>query len=233
MVPWTGAIIIIIASLFRRDPRRRFEDFVTVIGYAVYVALGIEVHYLLATRVTRNWDAAFLAADARLGFNPLAFAAAISRHGLFNVFLILAYVLLPAVIGLAWVLEQDRHMRRAVAVGGCLCFLFYFLFPAVGPAHFDWVKQVPFPLNPLNCMPSMHFTWALLIAINARAPRLRLALWVYAGIIGVATVGIGEHYIVDLLAAVPYALVVERVTAVQAFKKRFTRSPSHGSSLFS
>jgi hypothetical protein len=219
MVPWTGAIIILLASLFRRDPRRRREDFVTVIGYAVYVALGIEVHYLLATRVTRNWDAAFLAADARLGFSPLAFAAAVSRHGLFNVFLILAYVLLPAVIGLTWALEQDRHMRRAVAVGGCFCFLFYFLFPAVGPAHFDWVKGVPFPLNPLNCMPSMHFTWALLLAINARSKELRLALWGYAGIIGVATVGIGEHYVVDLLAAVPYALVIQFVTAIPQKEK--------------
>jgi hypothetical protein len=212
MVPWTGAILILLVSLFRRNPRRRREDFVTVIGYAVYVALGIEVHYLLATHVTRNYDAAFLAADARLGFHTLAVAQAISRHGLFSVLLILAYVLLPAVIGVAWVLKQDLHLRRAVAVGGCLCFLFYFLFPAVGPAHFDWVRGVPFPLNPLNCMPSMHFGWALLIAMNARSWPLRCGLWCYAGLIALATIATGEHYLVDLLAAVPYALAVQRMS---------------------
>jgi membrane-associated phospholipid phosphatase len=125
------------------------------------------------------------------------------------VLLVLAYVALPAVIGLAWVLEQDLLMRRAVLLGGCLCFAFYALFPAVGPGQFDWVRQVPTPYAPDNCMPSMHLTWALLIAINARSLKLRVGLWIYAAVMVVATLALKEHYLIDLIAAVPYTFAVQ------------------------
>jgi hypothetical protein len=208
MVPWTGAFLILLVSAFRRDQSRRWHDLTTVIGYAVYVIVGTQLHVLLIRTVTRSYDATFLRADARLGFNPVAFADSASHHGLLMVVLILAYVAVPAMIGLAWVLEQDFVMRRAVLLGGCFCFLFYAMFPAVGPGHYDWVRHVPEPLTPYNCMPSMHFTWSLLIAINARSCRLQVALWIYAGLIALATLALREHYLVDLLAAAPYTLAM-------------------------
>jgi len=100
-------------------------------------------------------------------------------------------------------------MRRAVLFGGCLCFVFYALFPAVGPGQFDFTRQVPTPYAPDNCMPSMHVTWALLIAINARSLRLRIGLWIYAAAMVVATLALREHYLIDLIAAVPYTLGVQ------------------------
>ncbi len=218
MVPWTGAVLILLVSVFRRDQRRRWLDFTTVIGYAVYVAIGTQLFVLLARKVTRTYDGAFLRADARLGFNPVAFADAISHHWVVIVFLILAYVSLPAVIGLAWVLEQDLQMRRAVLLGGCLCFAFYALFPAVGPGQYDWARQVPTPYAPDNCMPSMHLTWALLIALNARATSLRVALWIYAAVMVVATLALREHYLIDLIAAVPYTLAVQGMARRQWLK---------------
>ena len=209
MVPWTGAFLILLVSVFRRDQRRRWHDLTTVIGYAVYVMVGTQLHVLLVHTVTHPYDATFLRADARLRFNPVAFADAASHHGWLMVVLILAYVAVPAMIGLAWVLEQDFVMRRAVLLGGCFCFLFYAMFPAVGPGHFDWIRRVPEASAPYNCMPSMHFTWALLIAINARSRWLQAGLWVYAGLIAAATLALREHYIVDLLAAAPYTVAVQ------------------------
>jgi PAP2 superfamily len=209
MVPWTGAFLILLVSAFRRDQRRRWHDLTTVIGYAVYVIVGTQLHILLVHTVRHPYDAALLRADALLGFNPVAFADAASHHGWLMVVLILAYVSVPAMIGLAWVLEQDFVMRRAVLLGGCFCFLFYAIFPAVGPGHFDWARHVPEASTPYNCMPSMHFTWSLLIAINARSRRLQVALWVYAGLIALATLALREHYLVDLLAAAPYTLAVQ------------------------
>jgi len=209
MVPWTGAVLILLVSVFRRDQRRRWHDLTTVIGYAVYVMVGTQLHVLLVRTVTRPYDATFLRADALLRFNALAFADAASHHGLLMVVLILAYVSVPAMIGLAWVLEQDCVMRRAVLLGGCSCFLFYAIFPAVGPGHFDWVRQMPEASTPYNCMPSMHLTWSLLIAINARSRWLQAGLWVYAGLIAIATLALREHYLVDLLAAAPYTLAVQ------------------------
>jgi hypothetical protein len=208
MVPWTGAFLILLVSVFRRDRRRRWLDLTTVIGYTLYVAIGNQLTIVLARGMTRTYDAAFLRADELLRFNPVAFADAISHHWVVEVALILVYVSLSAVIGLAWVLEQDLVMRRAVLLAGCLCFVFYGLFPAVGPGHFDWSRQVPMS-SPDNCMPSMHLTWAFLIAINARSVRLRLWLWVYAALTAVATLALREHYLVDLIAAVPYTLAVQ------------------------
>lgn len=225
MVPWTGAFVILLASVFRRDPRRRWRDLTTVIGYAVYVAIGTQLLILLARRTTCTYDASFLRADALLGFNPVAFADAISHHWLVMVVLILAYVALPAMIGLAWVIEQDLPMRRAVLLAGCLCFFFYALFPAVGPAHFDWARQVPMPA-PDNCMPSMHLTWSLLIALNARSVWLRIGLWVYVALMAIATLALREHYLIDLIAALPYTLAVQWMVCRSARYLRVVKAES-------
>ena len=99
-------------------------------------------------------------------------------------------------------------MRRAILLGGTLCFAFYGLFPAVGPGHYDWTHQAPLSA-PDNCMPSMHLTWALLIAINARSLRLRLGLWIYVGLTVASTLALREHYLVDLIAAVPYTIAIQ------------------------
>ena len=201
-------LLILFVSLFRRERRGRRLDLTTVIGYAVYVAIGTNVTVLLIRTMTRNYDRTFLRLDEMLGFHPVAFADAVSHHWVVMVILHLAYVALPIMIGLAWVLEQNLLMRRAVLLGGCLCFAFYALFPAVGPGHFDWTRQVPMSA-PDNCMPSMHLTWALLIALNARSLRLRIGLWVYVVLVAAATLALREHYLVDLIAAVPYTIAVQ------------------------
>ncbi|SRR5712692_168188 len=237
MVPWAGAflkamvvgfsvpLLILLVSLFRRERRRRWLDLTTVICCAVYVAIGTQLTVLLARRMTRTYDGAFLRADALLGFDPVAFADAISRYWLVMVVLILAYVSLPAMLGLAWVIEQDLLMRRAVLLAGCLCFIFYGLFPAVGPGHFDWTRQAP-TSAPDNCMPSMHLTWALLIALNARSMRLRIGLWVYVALMAIATLALREHYLIDLIAAIPYTLAVQWMASRGARYLRIVKAES-------
>jgi hypothetical protein len=58
------------------------------------------------------------------------------------------------------------------------------------------------------------FTWALLLALNARAKWLQVVLWSYVAVIATATIGLGEHYLVDLIAALPYTLGVQWLTTV-------------------
>jgi hypothetical protein len=55
----------------------------------------------------------------------------------------------------------------------------------------------------------MHLTWALLIALNARSTWLRVALWIYAALMLIATLALREHYLIDLIAAVPYTFAVQ------------------------
>jgi hypothetical protein len=210
---FSGPLLILVVSAFRRDMRARRLDLTTVIGYIVYVVIGINLAHWLSPQLAHSYDAAYMRADAAIGFHPIVFADTIAAHRIVMKVLILAYIALPVVIALAWVIEQSLQMRRAVLFGGCLCFCFYGLFPAVGPGHFDWVRQLPLPDAPNNCMPSMHFTWSLLLALNARSPRLRCALWGYVALIASATLGLREHYLVDLIAAVPYTLAIQWMAA--------------------
>ena len=210
---YSAPLLILLASAFRRSARKRWLDVTTMIGYTVYVAVGLEI---MGHLPSHTYDAALLRADLFFGFNPLLFAERIASHRALAELLLVVYCALPFVIAAAWVVEQDLTMRRAILLGGCCCFLFYALFPAVGPWHFDWTRLIPQHHAPVNCMPSMHLTWALLLAINARRRWLQAALWVYASLITISTVGLGEHYLVDLIAAVPYTV------AVQAAALRFT-----------
>ena len=55
----------------------------------------------------------------------------------------------------------------------------------------------------------MHFAWTVLIAWNARSRWLRAGLWLFAGLTALATLGLGLHYLVDLVAALPYSALVQ------------------------
>ena len=64
-----------------------------------------------------------------------------------------------------------------------------------------------------NCMPSLHTTWALLIVMNTRtlSPWPRHSAVVFAILTLIATLVSGEHYLIDLVVAVPFAVTVQSV----------------------
>ena len=124
----------------------------------------------------------------------------------------------------AWIMAWASF--TVAAVGG---FVLYNLFPAVGPIHV-FGKQfpdlappaglAPFQLvaageAPRNAMPSVHIAMALLILWNSRlGPRVwRVVAAVLLGITVLATLGFGEHYLVDLLVAAPFALGASALAA--------------------
>jgi hypothetical protein len=57
----------------------------------------------------------------------------------------------------------------------------------------------------------MHLTWAILVAWNLRNPRWRWLFVFYAALMALATVACGEHYFVDILAALPFAAAVQKM----------------------
>jgi membrane-associated phospholipid phosphatase len=57
----------------------------------------------------------------------------------------------------------------------------------------------------------MHFASALLLVLNISNWRWRWIFIVYALLIAFATVAGGEHYFVDVLAAIPSTIAVQRV----------------------
>jgi hypothetical protein len=119
----------------------------------------------------------------------------------------------------------------AFLIAGPMGFLFYYLFPACGPLY---VFGQAFPFHPppiailprlalgpiaipgwRNAMPSLHLTWALLPWWYSKGLSWieRLVAFAFLVLTGVATLGTGEHWFVDLIVAFPYALMIQAICA--------------------
>jgi hypothetical protein len=143
------------------------------------------------------------------------------------------YIGLPMVIGLVYAGQLLRDRTRAVSamiaflITGPVGVVFYNLLPAVGPIHiflsqFPWkpipVEQVtrllvePIPVQGLrNCMPSLHMAWVLLAwwysrGLSAWERGIAMAFVVFTTF---ATMGTGEHYLIDLVVAFPFAVFLQ------------------------
>jgi PAP2 superfamily protein len=215
-----GLVLLLIAPLFRRDRVRRWNDLFTAVLFFLFTVLAgfLGMHYI--RWFPRTIDPLLLQIDYALHFDTLRASQWLLTRGYLSFFLINCYNGLSIMVAVAWLAEQNAATRWSCIIGGLLCFPIYAAFPAVGPRHYDWVARVAAPTM-RDCVPSMHLTWAILIALNAKARSLRIALWTYVGLIAVGTITVGEHYLIDLLVAVPYAF------AVQALTKWFLESPMH------
>lgn len=142
----------------------------------------------------------------------------------------LAYSGLPiALVALCGLQLNGRHpasirMMDVMLIGGFSAAIAYHLYPIAGPA-FVFGDQFPMhmpapdavPVSkvvidpaPRNGMPSMHFGWALAAAYLASAHSLfvRVVYALIGMLVAIATLGLGQHYLVDLLVALPFLLMV-------------------------
>lgn len=173
-----------------------------------------------------TFDYYLYAADLSMG-GAFAFriAEAVLRSEL-RVSIEAAYVGLPLAVALVYVLADDgaRLLRCLlwIAVVGSAG---YVLFPGVGTVVTFGAR---FPANPpplsalsllqrwptgvpRNCMPSLHTSWALALWWTAPA-RWRLAVRVYVALVLLGTVVEGGHYLIDVLASVPFAVAMDLAT---------------------
>ena len=152
--------------------------------------------------------------------------------------MLVVYYLLPVMILLAF--ARLLLLNRSLAMGAFLAFVitgplgvvFYNLLPACGPAYLLGSK---FPFEPLsaqsltrwpldalsvsgsrNAFPSLHLAWALLVWWYAERlsawTRIIFAIFLLGTIF--ATLGLGEHYFVDLVVALPFALIIQAACAL-------------------
>lgn len=148
-------------------------------------------------------DAQLSALDFGVGRGVWIFAKA---HTWFLQPITVAYLALPEAMLLAAFLAKSERSRLllSMSLGFVLIVPCYLLFPAVGPVH------VGDPAAARDCMPSMHLTWALLLWMNSRG-RIRPVFAVFAGLTAVATLATGEHYLPDLVVAVPWAWALNKL----------------------
>lgn len=189
-----------------------------------------------------TYDGALYALDAalRIPFSKSVGIAFIDYPPIAAISLI-AYALLPGAIAAGLGYEQyniERQRTRGVgvnlllayAISGTIASLLYILCPATGPSHVfreafprllpdpstvSWNLSAFAPLSPRNAMPSLHFAWAVILWRSVKGARrwVRFSAAGFAFLTGLATVGSGEHYVVDLIAAVPFLVALEAATA--------------------
>jgi hypothetical protein len=132
----------------------------------------------------------------------------------------------------AWGLRRGVRgsLMTAFVVAGVCGFIFFQMCPGLGPLYVfgsRFPAHLPAPgqfnlgmyhgAGARNAMPSMHMTWALLVWWSAWE-LTRLARFIatgFATLTFLATLGFGEHYLVDLIVAVPFTLLVEAICALR------------------
>jgi hypothetical protein len=114
-------------------------------------------------------------------------------------------------------------------VTGIAGFVFYQVCPATGPvyvfgAEFPDYPPPSLPLQsillddaPRNAIPSVHSAWALLIWWSTRYCKAwtRWVATLFLALMLLATLGLGEHYLIDLVVALPLAVAAMAVCTAQ------------------
>ena len=231
------SVLVALAARVRRAPAQRPLALTLVTAFALVLIYDTFVVSLLgftAALHPRTYDAIAFNLDATLGFYP---AILISRmvHGWPPLLTVVtaAYDYLPYAFAVVYGLQLARPERAPVSlllaytVSGAIAIFLYHACPIAGPRyafgdHFfaSWPgapanELLEVPPAPRNGMPSMHFGWALLMWMHASfIGRVVGALFaVLAGLMFLATLGLGQHYLVDLAASPPAIVAMQALCA--------------------
>lgn len=149
----------------------------------------------------------------------------------------LFYVGLPIPIAVVYSGQLLRVRQRAIPamaaflLTGPIGILFYNIFPAMGPIHlvrssFPWhpfsadmfrrVLLEPVAISgPRNAIPSLHMGWVLLTWWYSKGLSVveRSIIMLFVVFTVCATMGTGEHYLIDLVLAYPFAVLMMALCA--------------------
>jgi hypothetical protein len=175
--------------------------------------------------------------DNVAGFTRLLFATPTGLRLLLGV-----YNLLFVGVALA-AISEFRHTLNPLAAGSFLRFLLiglvgyplYYVMPAIAPQPFYGIlfpnhlpvislvaaHAVALPANalsidPRNTIPSLHAAWAItaFLALRHSPTWHRLLGLAFVLAILIVTLGLGQHYTIDWLAAFPLVLIVRGLCAI-------------------
>jgi hypothetical protein len=178
-------------------------------------------------------DRVLYAFDGSLGFQPSFVLGRLLTHmAWLGALANLSYEQVPVAVLILYASSMGAKERRkpnlllVIGAASLAGYILYTLVPAAGPLYLfpsrfpnsapplAGLALVPATLSadiPRNAIPSLHMAWAVLLCWNAR----RSALWLragyglYLGLTVLFTLGSGEHYLIDLVVALPFALAVQ------------------------
>jgi hypothetical protein len=202
----------------------------------------------------KTYDLFLYAFDSNLGLQPsFAVGRLFRSHPAFAYASACVYNCLPIYLA-AFRAYQIRFaqasipdVRRLFAVLGLTGFFLYLICPATGPVHCFktfpdnppslndlTVERIPVIAVPRNAIPSLHFGWAFLMCLYAWMRRewiLGLASTIFVVFTALATLGSGEHYLIDLIVAVPLVIAVLGACAAPSISALLTVEVLIGSAL--
>ena len=215
-----------------RNPHDKRAGKLLVVSVVTFFSL-ILVHVVLEALcklIAMRYDQYALCFGRSFGFPAFYIGRMFETHWWFHCISAWVYDASPAsflVLTMYYCLTQplDKAGRfvRTVGISLLICPLLYLLVPVSGPAYvfgsFPYhapllatphVIQVSAQeLAPPNGVPSMHMVVALLVLYFARYWKIGLVLGLlFVAFTASATLGLGEHYLIDLIAAVPYAALM-------------------------
>jgi len=228
LLAFLGAGSLIVGGAVRASHFNR--EYVAMLALPALVLLTFAGFVLLPSDRIPSVDRYLYVADRYFGEPSFAVGRIFAATPWLGSLCGLVYVGLPAAAAVIWArLPQPSRVRFAssMIVAGFIGFALYRVFPAAGPRY----AFATFPLSPqwtnsqlhrvilpgvrLNAMPSLHVVWTLLILRYgwALGPVQRYGLVLFLVLTILATLGSGEHYAVDLIAALPCAVFVDWFTS--------------------
>jgi uncharacterized SAM-binding protein YcdF (DUF218 family) len=205
---------------------------------------------------TLTFDIYLYAFDGSFGFQPSFFAGTLmGNHLLLHHAALLTYLSLPFAMAVVYAWDVPKETGRPswrliemLMLAGLIGWVLYNIVPGTGPLfvykdfprsalpyaslHRLFLERITMPPDvPRNAVPSLHMAWVLLLWWSSRnLPKIaRAGLVVYCLLTVLATMGTGQHYFVDLVVSVPFALFIwslrytrvsfktpERITAMAA-----------------
>lgn len=229
-----AGIIVLLYRATAASPEDRVPLLDTLRNTALIPALCLVsiVAVWLDIRFTpRTWDWSLYRFDQTFGVQPsFALAKIYWPNPPLRFIAGLIYSSLPVNMCLmcaVWIRRKPRtvpDVRLAFVLMGVGGFLLYQLCPAAGPLYLagrafpyhppaisDALKAIHINGVPRNAMPSLHVASCLLIVFNSwRCSRpLRIYALLCLILTAFATLATGEHYLIDLIVAVPLGLAVQ------------------------
>lgn len=116
-------------------------------------------------------------------------------------------------------IKEAWRTYAAMVLMGALSSPFYGCCPASGPIYAfpGFPENLPFVATAhqitlsaaANCMPSVHMALAYAVLyLSLKVRRFRILAGVHTTLTFLSTLGLGEHYLIDLIAAIPYTAFV-------------------------
>jgi PAP2 superfamily protein len=238
-----GILLLALRCIWSERPARgsAFALLAPAVSMVFFVFSAQRVLGLANLLYSKTFDLYLFLADGSFGFQPsFLLSRVMVRSALLGITVKLVYVSLPFVMALVYAMRIPKNTARPswdmIAIfllAGLAGSLLYNILPATGPLYafhglFPWrslpyeslkrllLEPIPLPRDvPRNAIPSLHVAWAILLWWNAR--RLFLPIRVFTGAYLVLTIlstlATGEHYLVDVIAAFPFALCVQGIVS--------------------